>query len=84
MFNELRKRDNANTYTINRRPPELWNYPKVIEEKHEFRAIADPKKCYIDGRIEEIEQKIIELGNHLMQNKPIIWNELINRVIDAL
>ena len=34
-----------------RRPPELWNFDKVIEEKHKFRSIADPKKSYIDGRI---------------------------------
>ena len=34
-----------------RRPPELWNFDKVVEEEHKFRSIADPKKCYIDGRI---------------------------------
>lgn len=84
MFNELRKADNANKIVIDRRPPELWNYPKVIEEKHEFRAIADPKKCYADGRIETIEKHIFFLGDHLMNNKPALWNELINRVIDAL
>ena len=65
LFNELRKKDNANTYVLMRRPPELWNYPRTIEEKHEFRAIADPKKCYVDGRIEALEERINILAEHL-------------------
>jgi hypothetical protein len=43
----------------------LWNYPRTIEEKHEFRAIADPKKCYVDGRIEALEERINILAEHL-------------------
>lgn len=45
-----------------RRPPELWNFPKVVEEEHKFRSIADPKKCYIDGRIEKLDEHIIQIG----------------------
>lgn len=62
-LNKLRSKDNANLDSKMRRPPELWNYPKVnylnikiVEDKHEFRSIADPKKCYIDGRIEHLEK----------------------------
>lgn len=65
-----------------RRPPELWNYPKVIEEEHKFRSIAEPKKCYIDGRVEELDELIAKIANHLMSTNKRDWNELIRRVID--
>ncbi|CAD8047451.1 unnamed protein product [Paramecium sonneborni] len=84
LFNELRKKDYDNQYVLMRRPPELWNYPKVIEEEHQFRAIADPRKCYIDQRIENLEERINQLANHLQTYKPQTWKELIERVIDAL
>lgn len=29
-LNKLRSKDNANVDSKMRRPPELWNYPKVI------------------------------------------------------
>lgn len=48
-----------------RRPPELWNFPKVVQEEHKFRSIADPKKCYIDGRIETLDSLIVKIGDHL-------------------
>lgn len=48
-----------------KRPPELWNFPKVVEDPHKFRSIADPKKSYIDGRIEKLDENIIKLGKHL-------------------
>jgi hypothetical protein len=51
-----------------RRPPELWNFPKVIEEDHKFRSIADPKKCYIDGRIELLDNLILKIGDHLRKH----------------
>ena len=34
------------------------NFPKIVEEKHTFRVIAEPKKCYADGRIEDLEERI--------------------------
>lgn len=78
-LNKLRSKDNANVDSKMRRPPELWNYPKVIYfyidmkiilEKHDFRSIADPKKCYIDGRIEQLEHRIKTLSEHLVSYKP--------------
>lgn len=45
-----------------RRPPQLWNFPKIVEEDHKFRSIADPKKCYIDGRIEKLDNNINDIG----------------------
>lgn len=29
-LNKLRSKDNANEVSIKKRPPELWNYPKVM------------------------------------------------------
>lgn len=48
-----------------RRPPELWNFNKVVEEQHKFRSIADPKKCYIDGRIQHLDEIINKIGDYL-------------------
>lgn len=55
----LKTLDNSLKGENMRRPPELWNFPKVVEEEHKFRSIADPKKCYIDGRIEKIDELIV-------------------------
>lgn len=78
----MKTMDNALKSENMRRPPELWNFPKVIEEEHKFRAIAEPKKCYIDGRIEELDEYLAKIGNHLMNYNKRDWNELIRRVID--
>ena len=55
-----------------------------MDEKHEFRSIADPKKCYIDGRIEQLEKMIKALAEHLVTNRSQSWNEMVLRCIDAL
>lgn len=65
-----------------RRPPELWNFPRVVEEQHKFRSIADPKKCYVDGRIEVMDEKLMKIGNYLKSYNQNDWNELVRRVID--
>ena len=91
-LNKLRSQDNDKKEQKMCRPPELWNYPKVFQyvvnqiviEKHEFRSIADPKKCYIDGRIERLERQIKAISEHLVSFRPQSWKELVNRVVDAL
>ena len=35
----------------NERPPNLWNHPDIEVEKHDYRSIAAPNQCYVDGRI---------------------------------
>ena len=80
----LKTLDNGQKAKNMRRPPELWNLPEVIEEKHEFRSIAEPKKCYIDGRIEKLDERIIEIGEHLRKFNENEWNELLRRVIDFI
>ena len=74
--------DNSMKAENMQRPPELWNYQKVIEEEHKFRSIADPKKSYIDGRIERLDELIINIGEHLRKHDQREWNELMRRVID--
>jgi hypothetical protein len=53
-----------------------------VEEDHKFRSIADPKKCYIDGRIERMDAFINEIGDYLRKYNQKEWNELMRRVID--
>ena len=74
--------DNALKSENMRRPPELWNFPPVVEEDHKFRSIADPKKCYVDGRIEKLDDLIVKIGDHLKNFNQGDWTELIRRVID--
>ena len=54
----------------------------MVEEDHKFRSIAEPKKCYIDGRIEELDELITKIGDYLRTYNKQDWNELIRRVID--
>ena len=74
--------DNALKSENMRRPPELWNFPNVVEEQHKFRSIADPKKSYIDGRIERLDESIAVIGDHLRKHNEREWSELMRRVID--
>lgn len=53
-----------------------------MEEEHKFRSIADPKKSYIDGRIEQLDSKIILLADHLRRFNRRDWDEIIRRTID--
>ena len=60
----------------------LWNYPEAVKD-HTFRSIADPKCCYIDGRIDALENYIIELADHISKYSAYYWKELISRIIDV-
>ena len=79
---QMKTYDNALKSENMRRPPELWNFPNVVEEEHKFRSIADPKKSYIDGRIEKLDEIIIEIADHFRKHNEREWNELMRRVID--
>ena len=54
------EQDNSNNKVNIVRPPELWNFPKVIEEgnkgEHKFRSIADPK-----GKNQKLKSYILRL-----------------------
>ncbi len=65
------------------RPPEMWNYPKILEEHHKFRCIAKPSKCYEDRRIDDIDNKINALADKLNNFRRFTWKELIERIIDV-
>ena len=82
QLKHMKTLDNAMKSENMRRPPELWNFEKVVEEEHRFRSIADPKKCYVDGRVEKLDEAIIKMGEHLRTHNPNDWTELIRRVID--
>jgi hypothetical protein len=67
----MKTADNAQKVENMKRPPELWNYPKIVEENHRFRSIADPKKSHI-----------VQLAEHLRTKNKQDWDELVRRVID--
>jgi hypothetical protein len=78
----MKTTDNSHKVENMKRPPELWNFPKVVEDPHKFRSIADPKKSYIDGRIEQFDMYIVQLAEHLRTKNKSDWDEVIKRVID--
>ncbi len=82
IIKDMKTIHNAEVSENMRRPPELWNFPKVIEEEHKFRSIGEPNKCYIDGRVKKLDDQLIEIGKYLMNYNKRDWNELIRRVID--
>jgi hypothetical protein len=49
------------------RPPLYWNFFEDGEKKtpHLLRHNADPRKCYIDGRIESVLEDVEAIGLHL-------------------
>lgn len=47
-LNKLRQRDNANIDSKMRRPPELWNYPKVFFVLYEIYDCGDIIKININ------------------------------------
>lgn len=53
------------------------------EEKHNYRAIAAPKNCYVDKRIDKLLEINRELAHNLFNNKKEHWAELVSRCIDV-
>ena len=53
----------------NKRPPNLWNHPDIEVEKHQYRSIAAPNQCYVDGRIQRFVDTLTLLVEHIMNNK---------------
>ncbi|EGR27128.1 hypothetical protein IMG5_201530 [Ichthyophthirius multifiliis] len=79
---ELNIYDNSDYNVKFVRPPELWNYPEAVQ-KHKFRSIAKPKDCYLDGRIEALDEKLNQLKEHLISFKPQNWREFVLRIVDV-
>ena len=68
------------------RPHEkIWNFEIDEEEEkvdHVMRVGADPRKCYIDGRVEKLIERIEKIGVHLTQQNPEMWKYLETHVLD--
>jgi len=46
----------------------VWGFvqdPSEKKVKHVLRAEADPKKCYVDGRIEKVLTNVERIGKEL-------------------
>lgn len=52
------------------RPPYYWNFfeEEDVSVPHVLRPEADPRKCYIDGRIESLLEDVERIGFHLTRN----------------
>lgn len=65
------------------RPHErIWNFEIEDEDEavdHVLRPGADPRKSYIDGRIEKLLEKIERLGTHLRVHDETRWGMLAER-----
>ena len=47
-----------------------------------LRADSNPKKCYIDGRVEKVLEDIQALGFHLTRHEDMRWKTLRNFTIE--
>ena len=71
--------DGKRNFLNHMRPPFCWNFFEDDEEKktpHVLRAEADPKKCYIDGRVDSIMQDIEQIGHHLQSYEQVNFKRL--------
>jgi hypothetical protein len=68
---EEKKHDHKRTHFNAHRPPYVWNFFDDSDEKtpHVLRHDADPRKCYIDKRIESILEDIQQIGFHLTMHE---------------
>lgn len=61
----------------------MWNYPEIETKEHKYRSIAAPNECYKDGRVQNFENLIKELAEHIYSHRPHHWKEIITRCIDC-
>lgn len=57
----------------------IWNFEIDEDEEkleHVMRPGADPRKCYIDGRVEQLLEAISKIGAHLKVHNANMWNIL--------
>ena len=68
------------------RPHEkIWNFEIDEDEEkveHVMRPGADPRKCYIDGRVEALIEKINMIGANLKEHNADMWKYLETHTID--
>ena len=57
------------------RPPNCWNFFEDGDKKtpHILRHNADPRLCYLDGRIEDILENIESIGHNLTRHEEGRW-----------
>lgn len=68
------------------RPPKIWNFfqdPSEEQIPHVLRASACPQKCYVDGRIEEIQQAVNLIGHDLLKYEPEKWTLLVKHTMQV-
>lgn len=62
------------------RPPNYWNFfedgAATLKVKHVLRYDADPRKAYVDGRIEKILENLWAIGRDLTHYADMSYNRL--------
>lgn len=64
---------------------QIWNFEIEEEEdklEHVLRPGADPRKCYIDGRVEKLLESISLIGSHLKVHNEKMWKILQEHTLD--
>ena len=63
----------------------IWNFEIDEDEEkvdHVMRPGADPRKCYIDGRVESLLECIGKIGAHLKVHNEKMWKILESHTTD--
>ena len=80
IIEEGKIEDKRRTFMTPLRPHErIWNFEyddEAKRPKHVLRPDADPAKCYIDGRVEKLVQKIRDLSAQLQTFTKDSWDRL--------
>ena len=81
---EEKKHDQRRPFLNMMRPPYYWNFFDDAEEQtpHVLRPDADPRKCYIDKRVESILEDIQQIGFHLTMHEQVRWKTLRNFTVE--
>ena len=65
------------------RPPNLWNEPSSLEDKHEFKCSANPFIIYNDPRVADLYNQVETLAVVIRTNDKARWKDLVVRIIDV-
>ena len=62
------------------RPPQYWNFfedgATTLKVTHVLRHNADPRKAYVDGRIDKILENLYAIGKDLTHYADMSYNRL--------
>ena len=81
-FRKMQQEEKANDIFKNR-PPNMWNEPHSLEEKHEMRCSVNPFEIYRDDRVVRLYDHIKTLGEAIQTHQKEKWDFLVENVIQV-